>query len=275
MSDDTKSTHKVEIVPIVLEKHPNADSLSIVNVWGFTCIVRTDDWKGVDMGAYVPPDSIVPDRLEYDFLEGHRRIRVRKFRGVISMGLLMPAPRGSNIGDDVSEIMGVTHYEPPAKGQFQPRMGPSQKPVAPPAGYHPEYNVDSARRYKEVFEDGEAVWITEKVHGCLDFDTVIQTKEYGPLKIGYVVENKIKCHVLSVCLKTQEISYKGTVGYSVHQEKMQWYDIEVESVDGSIQNMHLRVTENHYIWLPLLKCYRRVKDLISGDTVMTSNNNDV
>ena len=37
-----ESTHRVEIVPVNLEPHPNADTLSIVRVFdGYTCVVRT------------------------------------------------------------------------------------------------------------------------------------------------------------------------------------------------------------------------------------------
>jgi len=41
-------THKVEIVPVVLELHPDADRLSLVKVYNFTCVVNTADWLGVE-----------------------------------------------------------------------------------------------------------------------------------------------------------------------------------------------------------------------------------
>jgi hypothetical protein len=50
-----ESTHRVEIVPVNLEPHPNADTLSIVRVFdGYTCVVRTADWEGVPFAAYIP-----------------------------------------------------------------------------------------------------------------------------------------------------------------------------------------------------------------------------
>src|SRR5437773_1584681 len=56
------STHRAEVVPVVLEKHPNADALSIVKIYdgGYQCIVRTEDWVGKDKGVYIQPDSLVP-----------------------------------------------------------------------------------------------------------------------------------------------------------------------------------------------------------------------
>ena len=112
------STHRVEVVPVTLETHPNAETLSIVRVWSYTVVVKTADWQGLTRGAYIPPDSVVPDNETFAFLGGKTRITVRRFRGVISYGLLVPAPEGAQIGDDVAERIrvthyGVTHYEPP------------------------------------------------------------------------------------------------------------------------------------------------------------------
>ena len=87
-----KSTHRVEVVPITLEPHPNADTLSIVRVFaGYTVCVRTTDWQGRALGAYVPPDSLVDTtRPEFAFLaDGKRarqRIKVKKLRGVAAWG---------------------------------------------------------------------------------------------------------------------------------------------------------------------------------------------
>src|SRR5579863_4692603 len=68
-------THKVEIVPVVLEKHPNADKLSVVRVYNFTVCVNTADWLGVEKAAYVQPDSVMPDTPEYRFLKETSSLR--------------------------------------------------------------------------------------------------------------------------------------------------------------------------------------------------------
>ena len=39
-----KSTHRVEVVPVLLTPHPNADSLSVVQVFGYSVCVKTADW---------------------------------------------------------------------------------------------------------------------------------------------------------------------------------------------------------------------------------------
>lgn len=198
-------THKVEVVPVVMEKHPNADKLSVVRVYNFTCVVNTADWEGVTQAAYVQPDSVMPDKPEYRFLKEtgnlrkerdelwtamqaehesdlarldydmklaalekridsntkNLRITVRKLRGVISMGMLLPAPEGSKIGDDVAAILGVTHYEPPMLSQ---QVGDKIAPP-PPMIYAPEYDVESVYKYADAFEAGEMVYVSEKLDG--------------------------------------------------------------------------------------------------------------
>ncbi len=162
----TKSTHRVEVVPVLLEPHPNADSLSIVRVFaGYTVCVRTADWQGRELGAYVPPDSLVDTtRPEFAFLadgkNARQRIKVKKLRGIVSMGLLIPAPPGAELGDDLAPSLGVERYEPPVPTSTGGEAAPA------PRGIHPGYDVEELRRYARLFVPGEPVWITEKVHGA-------------------------------------------------------------------------------------------------------------
>ena len=156
------SIFQVEVVPIFLEPHPNADTLSIVKVYGYTVCVRTADWKDKKTGAYIPPDSIVPDNENFAFLQGKTRIKVRRLRGIVSMGLLVPAPDGAEIGQDVAEIFGVKHYEPPLDNA---KSGGETE--APPIGIiAPKYDVENMLRFAELFQNDESVYVTEKIHGA-------------------------------------------------------------------------------------------------------------
>lgn len=159
------STFRVDVVPVVLEPHPNADTLSVIRVFGYTVVGKTQDWSGVTQAAYVPPDSVVPTAAgPFAFL--HRdgrdseRVTVRRFRGVYSQGLLVQAPAGASIGDDVATLLGVTHYEPPINASTG---GESTKP---PPGLRPVYDVESFNRYPMLLTEGEEVMITEKIHGA-------------------------------------------------------------------------------------------------------------
>jgi len=154
----------VEVVPVELKPHPNADTLSRVEIFngGYQVLVRTSDWLNQKVGAYIPPDSIVPDSPEYAFLNGKLRIKAKKLRGEWSTGLLVPAPQNAHIGDDVADILGITHYVPP-----EPSVSLGKALSAPsPSVIAPSYDIESFRRYAEaVFFPNELVFITEKIHG--------------------------------------------------------------------------------------------------------------
>ena len=169
------SEHKVEVVEVKLEKHPNADSLSVVRVGDYTVCARTQDWHDGQLAAYIEPDYMVPsERPEFNFLgasgskeienNGVRgyRIKCKRLRGVMSMGLLVPAPSGAVVGDDVMGYFGIARYEP----KIQSKYISGGDCVSPPPGYHSKYDIESAYKYAGEFVDGEEVVVTEKIHGA-------------------------------------------------------------------------------------------------------------
>lgn len=169
------STHEVRVVRIdAVEKHPNADRLGLVQIEGFTAIVRLEDFRPGDLGAYIEPDYVVPDTEEFAFLKGKFRIRSQKLRGVWSQGLLIPAPPGAKEGECVMEQLGITRYEPPMRADGRPQHGVgggkgpnyyAEKPHASLAGIS-AYDLENWRKYRGVLQEGETVHITEKIHGC-------------------------------------------------------------------------------------------------------------
>ncbi len=174
-----KSTHRIEVVDVKLEKHPNADSLSIVKLFGggYQVVVRSSDWKDGDRGAYIPPDTLVPiDRPEFAFLRErpespklvngreYHRLKAVKLRKEYSMGMLVPVPAGADESDLMKHFEAI-HYEPPDKNTSRQTTYGSQSEPAP-SSKPPSYDVDSIRRYSEVFTVGEPVVITEKIHGA-------------------------------------------------------------------------------------------------------------
>jgi len=154
--------HPCPVVSVKLEPCPNSDQLSIVRIDDYQCVVRTADWKDGDLGVYIPPDSIVPDTEQFRFLGDSRRIKVKKMRGSISMGLLIPAPNGAVLGEDCAERLGVVHYNPEMHSSFST----GGENISPPKIYAPKYDVENFRRYSNYFVDGEEVVATEKIHGA-------------------------------------------------------------------------------------------------------------
>lgn len=159
------STRKVEVIRITeVLPHPNADRLEIIPVWAYTCCVRVGQFNAGDLAAYLPPDSMVDtNRPEFTFLNRDdgkpiTRIKAQKLRGVWSQGLLIEAPDGSTEGDDVAEILNVSHYEPPESFVI---AGDQETDTV----YSPKYDVDSAYRYADLIMPGEYIVATEKIHG--------------------------------------------------------------------------------------------------------------
>lgn len=163
------STHKVEVVQLGdIEKHPNADTLGITKVFGYTAIVRLADWNPGDLAVYVEPDYVV-DGSEpvFSFLgEGLHRIKCKRLRGVWSQGLLVPAPEGSAPGDNVMGYLGITRYEPPADKVMRIADPGSCASVCDELRGLPKYDLENLRRYAGVFTPGEKVYWSEKLHGA-------------------------------------------------------------------------------------------------------------
>lgn len=183
----------VRIGPI--EKHPNADNLSITQIDtesgpGYPVIIKTGDFKEGDFAAYIPVDSIVPDTEEWAFLKGHRRIKARKLRGIFSMGLLCPLPPGDwRKEGELQKALGITKYVPEAEQETPNDLwtGPKIKGWGPiywakklyyywkfgrpkvtgtPKFPFPEYtDIEGMRKWKNILEEGEEVVISEKIHG--------------------------------------------------------------------------------------------------------------
>lgn len=183
---------RVEAVRIgPIEKHPNADTLSITQVLGgYPCIIKTGDFAEGEIAAYVPVDALVPvSRPEFQFLagdanaDGFARIKARRLRQIFSMGLLVKAPAGVNEGDDCQALLGVDKWLPPAEREHEPNQPRAKKQpsvfvrvwtwflraigMAPPEPPKvPIYDIEGWRKYKGLFECCEEVSITEKIHGA-------------------------------------------------------------------------------------------------------------
>jgi len=166
-----KTTHKTEVVRVdELIKVANSDRLSTVKVYDYASVVLTNEWQPGDLAAWIQPDSVVDvTRPEFAFLapkatDNKVRIRTTRLRGVLSYGLLVKAPVGSKIGDDVSEALGVVHWEPDETPGFSVHGGENAKS---PSGVFPTYDVDAYLKFgRLVFVPGEPVFITEKIQGA-------------------------------------------------------------------------------------------------------------
>ena len=176
------SIFKVEVVEIdSIQKHPNADRLSVCQVKGWNVITQLDAYKPKDICIYVPIDSILDIKLEsFLFPPDSKitleksRVKTIKIRGAISQGMIIPLNdpwmlsqypklRKAKVGDDVKDILGISKYEPPAPPVFMRGSGQAKQ------GNHPDFHkytdIENFKNYPDLFVPGEEVYITEKLHG--------------------------------------------------------------------------------------------------------------
>ncbi|MDF5722134.1 MAG: RNA ligase family protein [Rhizonema sp. PD37] len=162
------SIFKVEVVEIDnVTHHPNADRLDLVTIKGMSYQVVTarDIFKTADKAFYFPIDSVIPQNFVEEFgISSYysKKLRAAKLRGIFSEGLLIPLVKDiygtPSVGEDWSNFFGVTKYETPI---------PSSMAGEPESfiGHYKFPTPENLKRFKDVFAQGEQVFVTEKIHG--------------------------------------------------------------------------------------------------------------
>ena len=104
---------------VSLEPIAGADAIEKATVLGWECVVKKDEFKVGDKIIYVEVDSVMPEKPEFEFLRDRKyRVRTIKLRGQVSQGLVLPIMYNKNtydVGDDVTEELGVTKYLSPSE----------------------------------------------------------------------------------------------------------------------------------------------------------------
>ncbi len=185
--------------------HPNADRLSIVRLegLGYTCISgKLEDgsprYKTGNWVVYIPSASVLPTWLLKDMefwneetgkgtLAGSdgNRVKPLKLRGIFSEGVLFPVkwddelaltgggsvleipdPNSPDapdlyiveLGENVAEVLGITKWEPPVPVHMAGE-------VASLGDVTVRYDFERLESVPDMFEPGELVVATEKLHG--------------------------------------------------------------------------------------------------------------
>lgn len=195
------STFSCPVVRVAsVEDHKNADRLSIVRLegLGYTAIsAKLPDgnprYKAGDLVVYIPSASVLPEWLlkEMEFwneetgkgtLAGSdgNRVKPLRLRGIFSEGVLFPVTydphhligngltlkvgpdpddvMGDFLTHDVSDAMGITKWEPPVPVAMSGE-------VASLGDVTVRYDFERIESVPDMFEPGELVVATEKLHG--------------------------------------------------------------------------------------------------------------
>lgn len=129
-----------------------------------------------------------------------------------------------------------------------------------------------AKNYDDYKDDLKyPVYSQPKLDGCLSGDMIVST-DIGHLTIGDIVNNNIECKVKTFNEINNKFEYKDVVGrfkngVDINESTTQWFEIELS--DGKV----LKVTGNHRVYLPRLKCWRRVDELVENDVLMLEEKN--
>jgi RNA ligase (TIGR02306 family) len=106
-----------------------ADRIELARVAGWQCVVKKGEFRAGELAVYLEIDAVPPDREAFAWLWQPKgksgvarpdsfRIRTLRLRGTLSQGLLMPLAQAGVAdqpeGSDVTGVLGVTKYEPPA-----------------------------------------------------------------------------------------------------------------------------------------------------------------
>lgn len=185
------------VVRVSIEPHPNADAIELARVGGYLSIVKKGQFKEGELAVYIPEQSVLPEWLLkhlgfWDDLNGKgklsgsagNRVRAMKLRGILSQGLVLGGNCGDETnpslvvvsadcgdgvtksqgfveGDNLSEFLGVVKYEPvvPASMSGKVAGGDLDATIG--------YDFENIKKHPSLFDEGEEVVITEKIHGTL------------------------------------------------------------------------------------------------------------
>ena len=102
-----------------------------------------------------------------------------------------------------------------------------------------------------------------KYDGCLSAGWTIQLRDGRSLTIGEFVDNNLEGEVLSYNVTTKKNEWKkiqAKIKNSMPERAYEWFQLTLE--DGTVLPP---LTGNHRVWLPVLKCWRRVDKLTVDD----------
>ena len=290
MSNWKVSKEKIEIFP-----HSNADALMIGKVGSYQVVVQKGLYNDGDIVVFAPEKSILTGEIKSEFEKylvgpNNDRVKAVRLRGEISSGIIIPNHLLPNldkfdIGEDVSEFLQITHYEPPIPTQL---AGKVKSFDMPHIGHH---DCEHVGVYVNDMIQGERVVISEKVHGSQfilahnldENETIVSSK--GMLKRGLTLQDEddntywMASKNDSIVEKIKNSFDKGVVqvfgevipvqkGYNYGQSKptVRIFDIRVDGESIPYDKVSDELKE---LWVPII--YDGELKLIEKEVVLFSD----
>lgn len=168
---------RVTAEKLTILEHPNADALELAQVGLYRAVVARGVYRTGDYAVYIPEQSVLPEELIAELGltgklagSGANRVKAVRLRGELSQGIVCrPAAladtdlaAAAEQGEDFAGLLGVVKWQPPVPTSM------SGEVVGAP-DLLPWVDIENLKRYPGIFEPGEPVVLTEKLHGscCL------------------------------------------------------------------------------------------------------------
>lgn len=228
------------------------------------------------------------DPEQSGMFEDNGRVKAIRLRGELSEGFILPAVTLENYilsvtnvnltceestEFDIVEHDGKTFWinkkyipkntrisrEPSTKQAKQPKG--LDKLIEDQFRYH--YDTVLIKKVPKMIKPDDIIHISEKIHGCVEANTVINTSE-GKKTIKEIVDNRLPVEIEAFDINTNQKVFVPIDSYYTIPNDGEWYEIELE--DGRT----IKITGNNPVWLPELNCYRSADQLKVGDSVLVS-----
>lgn len=185
---------KLATIEIIKDIKPidGADSIEVATIRNWKVVVKKNEFNIGDLCVYCEIDSILPKRPEFAFLEKvNYRIKTIKLRGQISQGICFPFDILKNyylpdnikfgtkedlIGMDVTDIIGVTKYEPKIPIQLAGEVKGNFPGFIPKTDEERIQNLDWTDFYSEHAQ--KLFYVTEKLDGT-SFTCYLYENNFG------------------------------------------------------------------------------------------------
>lgn len=215
------------------------------------------------------------------YLAKGNRVKTVKLRNTISDGLVIPVEKFESFLDkktkssfnegfsfnDLGDVHICHKYVPPVKQQSTPGSRKDRKKRKLISRVIPnmfKFHVDTSQLLRNVhrLRPEMVASISRKIHGCVSWDTIVDTLEYGKKQIKEIVDNKTNCHIKALNTLTNEVVYANIDAFYKKENDGDWYEIELENGNK------IKITGNNPVWLPKLNCYRKAEKLTVNDYVL-------
>ncbi|MBA4063159.1 MAG: RNA ligase (ATP) [Isosphaera sp.] len=179
------------------EPIPNADAIERVRVLGWWVVVKKGEFRPGDPVVYCEIDSLLPERPEFEFLRPSSfkpaqtdaagavtlpsgfRVKTVRLRGQVSQGIcfhpsVLPPGAPAEEGADVTDLLGVRKWEPPAP------VGLSGRVKGGFPGFLPKTDETRVQVLEPVLarNRGKTLVVTEKLDGT-SFTAFLRAGEFG------------------------------------------------------------------------------------------------